>query len=49
MLLSFGATGSDGFWPMGVLLLNAAGNLVGTTNSGGATSGAHGAVFTLTP
>lgn len=49
VLHSFGATGSDGFWPMGNLLLNSAGNLVGATNSGGATSGAHGMVFTLTP
>ena len=50
MLYSFSG-GSDGAYPSGDLFADAAGNLYGTTSSGGATAscpGACGTVFELT-
>jgi uncharacterized repeat protein (TIGR03803 family) len=40
------ADGNEGFYPVGALTLDAAGNLYGTTNAGGKSSGA---VYQLTP
>jgi uncharacterized repeat protein (TIGR03803 family) len=48
VLYSFGASGIDGAEPVGGLIADAAGNLYGTTNGGGANSG-FGTVFQLAP
>src|SRR5664279_2753958 len=47
VLYSFGNNGTDGMWPYAGLIFDAAGNLYGTTNSGG-TYG-YWTVFELTP
>ncbi len=47
ILWSFGATATDGSSPEGGLVFDAAGNLYGTTNGGGAHS--YGTVFELSP
>jgi uncharacterized repeat protein (TIGR03803 family) len=47
LLHSFNANGKDGYWPFASLVFDAAGNLYGTTSSGGTYRG--GTVFELTP
>lgn len=47
-LYSFGASTTDGFAPMAGLILDSAGNLYGTTFSGGA-NGYYGTVFKVSP
>lgn len=47
-LHSFG-NGTDGFWPMGGLVADSAGNLYGTTSWGGISGGGSGIVFEITP
>jgi uncharacterized repeat protein (TIGR03803 family) len=47
VLHSFTGTGGDGAWPYGNLILDAAGNLYGTTSEGGNSS--SGTVFEITP
>jgi uncharacterized repeat protein (TIGR03803 family) len=56
VLHNFNNTGTDGYHPLGGLIFDAAGNLYGTTNSGGNTTGCSiqsgsgcGTVFELTP
>ncbi len=48
VLYSFKDNGTDGYDPMASLILDAAGNLFGTTSSGGANQ-YYGTVFELTP
>jgi uncharacterized repeat protein (TIGR03803 family) len=48
VLHSFNDVGTDGFFPVAGLLIDAAGNLYGTTTGGGA-NGGGGTVFELTP
>ena len=45
LLYSFGATASDGWAPLTSLIMDSAGNLYGTTTSGGAND--HGTVFKI--
>ncbi len=45
----FGFNGTNGFNPVGNLLIDASGNLYGTTLTGGTASGASGVVFELSP
>ncbi len=47
LLHSFNANGKDGYWPFASLVFDSAGNLYGTTESGGTYMG--GTVFELTP
>jgi len=51
-LHTFNDNGSDGYQPLGALILDAAGNLYGTTSAGGiycSSSGGCGTVFELSP
>ena len=47
VLHNFGATAADGTYPVAVPILDAAGNLYGTTEYGG--SGGYGTIYKLTP
>jgi len=47
VLYSFSDNGTDGWWPISCLVSDAAGNLYGTTEMGGAYGG--GSVFEITP
>jgi uncharacterized repeat protein (TIGR03803 family) len=49
LLHSFSDDGTDGFWPVGTLLLDSAGNLKGTASYGGADHTDGGTVFTIAP
>ena len=49
VLHSFNYNGTDGVWPYAGLIFDAAGNLYGTTESGGGGTYGSGTVFELTP
>ena len=49
VLHSFNDDGTDGWWPYAGLLLDASGNLYGTTGYGGSGAGGYGTVFELSP
>ena len=50
VLHSFKENGKDGYWPLAYLIFDAAGNLYGTTNVGGAGKySLYGTVFEITP